>query len=126
MRKTRYFPAGKYPVYKHFNDLGTEAEYTYDYGDEWIHKVKLEGYIYREKGVKYPVCTDGARACPPEDCGGPSGYLNFLNIMANPRHPEYKEYRIWAGEKAETEKFNPESVRFTNPYKRWKGAFLEN
>ena len=47
-----------------------DAEYTYDIGDNWIHVVSLEEILPRQKGVDYPLCVDGARACPPEDCGG--------------------------------------------------------
>jgi hypothetical protein len=31
----------------YFNDLGVHAEYEYDYGDGWLHKIMLEGYLYR-------------------------------------------------------------------------------
>jgi hypothetical protein len=57
----------------YFNTLGLEAKYLYDYGDGWEHSVKLEGYIYREKALQYPVCIAGERACPVEDCGGIGG-----------------------------------------------------
>ena len=44
--------------------------YEYDFGDSWRHSIKLEGIVSEEPGTKYPRCTDGGRACPPEDVGG--------------------------------------------------------
>jgi hypothetical protein len=109
----------------YFNDLGIEAKYLYDYGDGWEHSVKLEGYMYREKGVKYPICTAGERACPPEDCGGTGGYYHVLEVLGNPSDPEHEEMTIWAGEDYDPDHFRPEKVNFYHPYKRWKGAFLD-
>ena len=35
-----------------------------------------------------PGCVAGARACPPEDCGGPPGYDGLLRALAAPDEPE--------------------------------------
>ena len=51
-------------------------EYEYDFGDGWEHEVLFEGLIPVEKGVRYPLCVEGERACPPEDVGGPTGMKN--------------------------------------------------
>ena len=48
-------------------------------------------------GDVLPACTDGRRACPPEDCGGPWGYRELLEILADPTHPEYDRRRTWIG-----------------------------
>jgi len=69
-----------------FTLVNPEAEYTYDFGDNWRHVVSLEEILPRQKGVDYPLCVDGARACPPEDCGGSHGYEDFLNIIMDPDH----------------------------------------
>ena len=45
--------------------------YEYDFGDGWKHQLIVEEQFEPRAGVAYPVCTAGARACPPEDCGGP-------------------------------------------------------
>ena len=47
--------------------------YEYDFGDSWRHEVLLEGCPPLEPKVKYPLCLEGERACPPEDCSGPWG-----------------------------------------------------
>ncbi len=72
----------------HFNDLGVTARYHYDYGDDWVHTVMLEGYIFRKKEQEFPCCTGGARACPVEDCGGPPGYMDMIEILSDPETEE--------------------------------------
>jgi hypothetical protein len=119
------FPGWEIMVMVYFNDLGVEAEYHYDYGDSWVHKVKLEGYMYREKNIRYPICTGGERACPPEDCGGVYGYYNVIKVLSNPKNPDYAEIKVWAGKKWNPEKFDKNDIKFEDPYKRWRGAFLE-
>ena len=49
--------------------------YTYDFGDHWVHEVRLEKVLPIEEQCTYPLCIGGARACPPEDCGGPWSFL---------------------------------------------------
>ncbi len=71
--------------------------YEYDFGDGWRHEVLFEGYPPAKKGRKYPLCLDGAQACPPEDCGGPWGYPNFLDAINDPRHEEHEDMREWIG-----------------------------
>lgn len=34
-------------------------------------------------------------SAPPEDVGGISGYIEFLNIISNPEHKEYRNMREW-------------------------------
>jgi len=119
------YPGWEIPVFTYFNDLGVEAKYLYDYGDFWMHCIKLEGYIYREKGIKYPICIGGDRACPPEDCGSLSGYHNVIETLSNPENEDYEEMKTWVGENWNHEKFNKDDVSFENPYKRWNTAFLD-
>lgn len=45
--------------------------YHYDFGDSWLHSILVEK-VGVESPAPVPVCTAGARACPPEDSGGPS------------------------------------------------------
>ena len=46
-------------------------KYTYDFGDDWVHLITIEGTIPTVAGQRYPACIAGKRSCPPEDCGGP-------------------------------------------------------
>lgn len=61
-----------------FHVRGESCEYVYDLGDHWEHTVQMLDFFPREKGAKYPALVDGARACPPEDAGGPHMYSAFL------------------------------------------------
>jgi hypothetical protein len=119
------FPGWEIPVLNHFNDLGVTAKYLYDYGDSWWHTVHLEGYMFKEKKTRYPVCFDGERNCPPEDCGGTHGYYNLLKILSDPENDEYRETKTWVGEDWNAEYFDRNAIIFTDPYKCWKKAFLD-
>jgi len=77
----------------------------------------------KEKDLKYPICIDGDRACPPEDCGGEPGYFRLLEIISNPNHEEYEEMVEWIGRPFHPHEFNQKLVKFDNPKKRWKFAF---
>ncbi|MBD3315186.1 MAG: plasmid pRiA4b ORF-3 family protein [Chitinivibrionales bacterium] len=119
------FPGWEIPVLSRFNDLGITARYLYDYGDSWWHTVQLEGYLYRDKNVKYPVCIEGARACPPEDCGGCNGYYEMLKTLSDPDNEDHQDMKTWVGQEWDAERFDKGCIEFWNPYKRWRGAFLE-
>ena len=84
--------------------------YTYDFGDNWEHDIQVEKTLHSEPGVRYPHCTDGKRASPPEDCGGPWGYGDFLEAIQNPSHPEHADMTEWIGGEFDPEKFDIEAV----------------
>ncbi|MCA1744306.1 MAG: plasmid pRiA4b ORF-3 family protein [Bacteroidales bacterium] len=119
------FPGWEILVATYFNGLGIKATYEYDYSDGWLHTVMLEGYIFRNPESKYPVCLGGERACPPEDCGGVSGYEEVLEVLGDHEHEEHDEMRVWVGEDWAPEKFSAVEVNFENPYMRWDNAFLQ-
>ncbi|MFH1946781.1 MAG: plasmid pRiA4b ORF-3 family protein [Candidatus Magasanikbacteria bacterium] len=95
-------------------------KYDYDFGDSWQHYVVLEKILPAEKGVEYPRCVAGKRACPPEDVGAIWGYYDFVKIMNNPQHSEYKEMVEWIGEDSwDPDEFNPDEVFFDDPEEIW-------
>jgi hypothetical protein len=67
----------------------------------------LDGRHSAEPGAKYPRCVEGARACPPEDCGGPWGYANFLEAIRDPKHEDHDDLQEWIGGKFDSEAFDP-------------------
>ena len=82
--------------------------FEYDFGDGWEHVVQFEGIVEPEQGAKYPRCIKGARHCPPEDCGGPWGYADFLKAIRDPKNPQHKEMREWIGKDFDSEEFDLE------------------
>ena len=66
--------------------------------------------VEREPRARYPRCVGGARACPPEDCGGPWGYADFLAAMADPKHEDHRDMKEWVGGKFDPEKFSVDAV----------------
>lgn len=81
--------------------------YEYDFGDSWQHEVLLEGVLGAEPKAKYPLCLDGTRACPPEDCGGVWGYTDFVAAIQNPEDERHEELLEWVGGSFDPEKFDP-------------------
>jgi hypothetical protein len=53
-------------------------------GDNWEHRIVVERVEPAEPGKSYPEFLGGERRCPPEDCGGFSGYYDFLDAIARP------------------------------------------
>lgn len=102
------------------------ANYMYDFGDGWEHTVTLEKILSKQVSLIYPICVAGKRAGPPEDCGGPWGYQELIEIMANPRHPEYKDRREWLQGKFAPEDFDPAAVEFDDPEARYMIATINN
>ncbi len=59
---------------------GTRFTYEYDLNIPWRHEVRFEeSRLEMEPGGTCPRCTGGGGACPPEDCGGPGGYMAGLD-----------------------------------------------
>lgn len=84
--------------------------YEYDFGDSWLHEIRLEDIVEEEKAVFPPVYLDGQRSSPPEDCGGINGYYELLKVLADKKHPEYKEMLTWVGKSFEPEKVDPDRI----------------
>ena len=55
-------------------------------------------------------CIDGARACPPEDCGGSWGYEDLLQAFKDPKHKGHESTIEWLGEEFDLETFNLEKT----------------
>ena len=49
--------------------------YEYDFNDFWQHEIRVEQILELDSERNYPVCIDGRRAVPPEDCGGPRAFF---------------------------------------------------
>ncbi len=89
---------------------GDSCFYDYDFGDSWRHKIVLEKILPFDKKQKYPVCIKGKRNCPPEDCGGIWGYYDLLEIIKNPKHPDYESMIDWLGDDFDPEYLDLEEI----------------
>jgi hypothetical protein len=78
-------------------EQGSRFQYTYDFGDDWHHDLTVEGVVPLLREVLLPVCLGGARACPPEDCGGVGGYDELVAALRRPKSAAAREYREWLG-----------------------------
>ncbi|RLB45489.1 MAG: plasmid pRiA4b ORF-3 family protein [Deltaproteobacteria bacterium] len=85
---------------------GTAFLYRYDYGDDWEHEITVESISEPGPGPVVVKCLEGARACPPEDCGGPPGHENLLRVLAGPTDEEHRDMKRWVGRGFDPERFN--------------------
>ena len=84
--------------------------YLYDFGDGWEHRVAVEKILPPDSGLKLPLCLDGANACPPEDVGGPPGYVDFLQAINDPAHDEHASMLEWCGGSFDPTTFRPDNI----------------
>lgn len=98
---------------------GDTLRYTYDFGDDWRHKVVLEKILPALGTTAKPVCLGGARRCPPEDVGGPPGYQDFLEVIFDPKHEDHEHMKSWAGGWFQPEEFDLNAVNEALSRMRW-------
>ena len=67
-------------------EIGSSIRWLYDWGDGWEHTITVEDTGTMQPGVTYPVLYDGARAGPPEDCGGAHIYMEILQMLEDPSY----------------------------------------
>ncbi len=96
----------KYSLNQIAPGIKSKFVYEYDFGDSWEHDIVVEKILAPEKGVHYPRCIKGKRACPPEDIGGVWGYANFVEIIKNPKHPQHDDMLEWVGGDFDPEVFD--------------------
>jgi Plasmid pRiA4b ORF-3-like protein len=88
------------------HDVGTKTlKYLYDFGDGWEHTIKIERLVDPKPGMLYPSLIEAKGHCPPEDVGGPWGYSELLEALADPSHERHSELREWFADD-----FNPHIV----------------
>ncbi len=88
-------------------DAGTKTlRYIYDYGDCWEHTIKVERMTPAEPNLVYPRLIEASGRCPPEDVGGPWGYAEMLEAIADLDHERHDEICEWLGEGYDPTAFN--------------------
>lgn len=97
--------------------VAAEAEYLYDFGDNWRHHLVLEAIVPPAPDTLYPRCVAGERSCPPEDAGGAGGYEDYLQAMADPSHKRHEDMMSWRGP------FDPEAFSIEKVNKQLEKKF---
>lgn len=81
-------------------DTGAKSfKYLYDFGDGWEHSIKIER-TFPAIGTEGPMLLEATGHCPPEDVGGPWGYQEFREALADPAHERHAEILEWLAEVA--------------------------
>lgn len=91
------FDVSQVRVYELVSRKNQVIHYRYDFGDNWEHKLKLENsqYFPPPEDERTIGCSDGARACPPEDVERVWGYYEFCEAMAKPKLKRNRERVEW-------------------------------
>ncbi|MDP3739470.1 MAG: plasmid pRiA4b ORF-3 family protein [Hyphomonadaceae bacterium] len=103
-------------------DTGAKAlKYLYDFGDGWEHAIKVERISEAASGAVYPALVEAKGACPPEDVGGPPGYADYLEALADPDHERHDELIQWRGPDFDTNDPHTDRINaaFVALAKRW-------
>ena len=64
--------------------------YEYNFHVPWEYEIRVEKTLPLKPGKTYPVCVDGSRAAPPENCGGPWAFMSLKQKYS----PFYIERRL--------------------------------
>jgi hypothetical protein len=73
----------------------TRIAYTYDFGDNWEHSITVSDARPGDTATAYPRFIAGERDCPPEDCGGITGFYEMLEARDDPTHSDHADIREW-------------------------------
>ena len=91
----------------------TEFDYVYDFGDNWEHRIVVEQIAEAKTGAKYPRFLGSERRCPPEDCGGPPGYFDFIENIARKNSKKATEALDWYGAPYDPADIDEEQINIT-------------
>ena len=69
--------------------------YTYDFGDDWDHEIRLEKVV-EDSNNRFPKLLERQGERPPEDVGGEGGFEAYMEIISDPKSPEYDFMIQWA------------------------------
>jgi hypothetical protein len=62
------------------------------------------------QSILYSRIVEGPRRGPPEDVGGPWGYGEFLEAIADPKHERHIELPEWCGGDFDPKKFDIDAI----------------
>ncbi len=85
-------------VTKFLYEKGQTALYTYDFGDNWEHRIEIIDIGDDERNAQYAKCLAGERNSPPEDCGSIPGYEHIIMVLKNKGRNIDPELLEWLGD----------------------------
>ena len=80
--------------------------YTYDFGDDWVHLITIEGTIPAVAGQRYPACIAGNDPARRRTAADRYGYAHFLAARNDPAHPDHTEMSNWVDEDFDPDGFS--------------------
>ena len=90
-----------------FKKKGSKLIYEYDFGDGWEHLITCKETLADEPLI---AVLDGARACPPEDCGGIPGYYDLIEALSDPKNESHEELKEWVDADYDPERFDAAKI----------------
>ncbi|MCM1077141.1 MAG: plasmid pRiA4b ORF-3 family protein [Bacteroides sp.] len=79
------------PVTGFLKNIGDKFIYLYDFGDDWIHDIKV--LDVEDRVIPYPTLLKWKGDNPIEDCGGAWGYQELRDAYANKDSMSKKEQK---------------------------------
>ena len=71
---------------QYFKGSTRTCRYVYDFGDDWVHAVKLRPRVDSAERFQRRLLA-GSRAAPKEDCGGVDGYWRLVKLAETGNDP---------------------------------------
>jgi hypothetical protein len=91
-----------------------QFSYTYDMGDNWLHRIIIERIETADPKATYPCFLGGERRCPPEDCGSVPGYYDFIDAISAPDRGKdsrkKREMLRWYGRPYDPDNIEPDRI----------------
>lgn len=85
MDKAIHIYADEVSLVEMLKKVGQKFMYLYDFGDNWEHEILFEKRLQVNPHQTYPVCIEGALACPPENIGGIDLFYDTLKLTHDVR-----------------------------------------
>jgi len=90
----------------------------------WRHLLRIEAILAPKQNQIYPVCIGGKGVCPPENCGGPWGFMEarqeYSVLHIAERFSSMPEDEDWAEYKEELRQLYPWLLVYLNRFDHHK------
>lgn len=101
----------KHSIGELLSNVGDKVTFEYDFGDSWMHTVKLIASAEYDRQKKEVKLLAGERACPLDDCGALPGYRELCEAMDRPYSSSAQRFMEWLDCRFDPEYFPLEMAR---------------